>query len=115
MALLVCTTCPREDPPHRGEWARLVESTWRRAGAGVRHVACLGGCPAPGVVALDGPGKTRIRFGGLTVDDLTELVQISRAYDSTDFPEPETVVASGRLRARITSIRPKRAPATSCP
>jgi predicted metal-binding protein len=70
MPLLICRTCPRYDTRATGEFGRRLDAAIVRSAEGatvpVRNVACLGGCPNHGVVAVDGPGKARARFTGLT-------------------------------------------------
>lgn len=71
MTLHICTTCPRYDALHQGDFAQSLHDEVEAAHLAPRYIACLGGCPTDGVVSLDAPpGKTRIRFGHLTVADL---------------------------------------------
>ncbi|WP_026926751.1 DUF1636 family protein [Granulicoccus phenolivorans] len=116
MTLHICTTCPRYDALHQGDFAQSLHDEVEAAHLAPRYIACLGGCPTDGVVSLDAPGKTRIRFGHLTVADLPDLVRAAQAYDATETGELAHLSLPASLTSRITSVRPKLVrPATATP
>jgi len=85
MTLLVCRTCPRYYIPANGAFRRALDAQIAQNPAAdlrsVRHVQCLGGCPEDGVAAVDGPGKARVRFNGLTADHADALVTAAQAHE----------------------------------
>ncbi|MBB1156080.1 DUF1636 family protein [Amycolatopsis dendrobii] len=112
MTLLVCATCPRYDPQHSGEFSHaLTAAIAEHLGGdkvGIRHVQCLGGCPRDGVVALDGPGKARVRFSRLTVDDTDAILRAAHAHDACFTGVPGDWEIPGTLAGRVSSITLKR-------
>ncbi|MEJ2866482.1 DUF1636 family protein [Actinomycetospora sp. OC33-EN08] len=111
MPLLVCRTCPR-DRADTGSFGvaldRLLTGAAER-GVRVRHVPCLGGCPNDGNVAVDGPGKPRVRFSHLSADDAPWLLDAAAAFDASEsgVPDGGWEVPSA-LRDRLTAVTPKR-------
>lgn len=109
MPLLVCRTCPR-DRPDTGSFGTALDPLLSGSGpVRVRHVPCLGGCPNAGNVAVDGPGKPRVRFSAVSGDDAPALLAAAAAYDASETGLPDEgweVPAS--LRARLTAVTPKR-------
>jgi predicted metal-binding protein len=107
VALLICQTCPR-DEHDAGSFGpsldRAVADCAGAAGISRRHVACVGGCPAPGSVALETLGKARVRFSGITADDAADLVQAVVAYDASTTGEPAQWAIPDSLASRITAI-----------
>ncbi|GAA0236806.1 DUF1636 family protein [Cryptosporangium japonicum] len=103
MPLLVCQTCPRYDARATGRFGpqladALAKVAERRAEQliAIRNVQCLGGCPQEGVVAMDAPGKTRVRFAGLDETDAEAIHAAAVAYGASatgtpgdwEIPEP---------------------------
>jgi predicted metal-binding protein len=113
MTLLICRTCPRYDLRATGQFSRDLTDAIAADGRqlAIRKVQCLGGCPDDGVAAVDGPGKTRIRFTGLTGQDAPAIItaalahQASTTGDITDWQIPP------ELTSRISSVTSKRQPA----
>ncbi len=112
MTLLICRTCPRYDLRATGQFSRHLTDAIAADGRelAIRKVQCLGGCPDNGVAAVDGPGKTRIRFTGLTEKDVPAIItaaiahQASTTGDLTDWHVPP------ELTSRISSVTSKRQP-----
>ena len=74
----------------------------------MRVVNCLAGCKNPCNVALDGPGKYRLRFSRLEVADAGLMIEAAMAYANqadgnlADDQLPES------LRRRLTARSPAR-------
>src|SRR4051812_145886 len=119
MTLLICRTCPRYDPRATGEFGRrlttaLVQITEDEpdSSVAVRNVQCLGGCPDGGVVAVDGPGKARVRFTGLDETDAKTVHAAALAHDACATGAPEDWEIPAELADRISSVTRKRTPRT---
>jgi predicted metal-binding protein len=114
MTLLVCRTCPRYDPRATGEFSRALAAAIAADPAGdevdVRGVQCLGGCPRHGVVAVDGPGKVRVRFAGLDAGDAEAILEAAAAHDASPTGDPGDWRVPERLAGRVSAVTPKRAP-----
>lgn len=112
MALLVCRTCPRYDARASGRFgdALLEAVTADGREVRVRKVPCLGGCPEDGVVALDGPGMTRVRFARLSPSDAPAIVDaaVRHARSGTGHPEDRRMPAE--LSGRVSAVTAKREP-----
>lgn len=112
--LLVCRTCPRYDNHRSGEFSKALENAFAddpaTAGIEVRFVQCLGGCPRDGVVAVDGPGKARVRFSGLAPEDAEAIVQAARAHAACVSGAPGDWEIPSELAGRVSSVTLKRAP-----
>lgn len=112
MTLLVCATCPRYDPRRSGEFRQALTAAIAESLHGekvdIRHVHCLGGCPRDGVVALDGPGKARVRFSRLTIDDTDAILRAAHAHDACSTGVPGDWEIPDTLAGRISSITLKR-------
>jgi predicted metal-binding protein len=112
--LLICRTCPRYDPARTGEFGRDLDSALAgHPAAGevrIRHVQCLGGCPEHGVVAVDGIGKARVRFTGLTPDDADAIVSAARAHAGCDTGAPDDWDVPAELTGRLSAVTYKRPP-----
>ncbi|MDL5158875.1 DUF1636 family protein [Actinomycetospora termitidis] len=111
MPLLVCRTCPR-DRPDTGSFGAALDGLLTGAaerGVRVRHVPCLGGCPNDGNVAVDAPGKPRVRFSHLSAADAPSLLDAAAAFDASEngLPDDDWVVPSA-LSDRLTAVTPKR-------
>jgi|tagenome__1003787_1003787.scaffolds.fasta_scaffold20567461_2 predicted metal-binding protein len=119
MTLLICRTCPRYDVPANGEFRRALDAQIVRNSAAdpnlIRHVQCLTGCPDDGVAALDGPGKARVRFTGLTGDHAAALVKAAHAHDASSTGAPEDWEIPVELVDHISTITFKRAPVSAAP
>lgn len=115
MPLLICRTCPRYDPARSGEFGRDLDTALAtHPGAGdlrIRHVQCLGGCPEHGVVAVDGIGKARVRFNGLTGDDADAIVDAARAHAGCGTGAPDDWEIPAELADRLSTVTYKRPPA----
>ncbi|WP_433781236.1 DUF1636 family protein [Actinomycetospora sp. CA-101289] len=110
MPLLVCRTCPR-DEADSGSFGHRLDAALaaaRSRGVRVRHVPCVGGCPHAGNVALDGPGKPRVRFSFLTTDDAGDLLDATVAYDASSTGTPGDWDVPAPLAGRLTAVTPKR-------
>ena len=114
MTLLICRTCPRYDVPANGEFRRALDARIARNPAAdpvlVRHVQCLSGCPEDGVAALDGPGKARVRFVGLTDQHADALIAAARAHQACATGAPEDWDVPGELADHLSSVTRKRGP-----
>lgn len=112
MTLLVCKTCPRYDVRRNGEFARglIAAITAEARRPAVRGVQCLGGCPGDGVVALDGPGMTRVRFNHLTADDAPAVVEAACAHAASVTGHPEDWTVPSSIAGRISAVTTKRGP-----
>jgi predicted metal-binding protein len=108
--LLVCRTCPRyeADSGSFGDRLDLALTHARSHGVRVRHVPCVGGCPHAGNIALDGPGKPRVRFSSLTTDDADDLLAAAAAYDASPTGTPGDWDVPAPLKDRLTAVTPKR-------
>lgn len=76
----------------------------------MKGVQCLGGCPADGVVALDGPGMTRVRFTRLGADDAAAVVEAAAAHAGSSTGDPADWVMPDSLAGRLSSVTTKRQP-----
>lgn len=108
--LAICRTCPR-DTAQSGAFgvelkARIRDSLDNKK-ISILMVQCLGSCRSPCAVALDGPGKARIRFSSLTVEDAGALVQAALRYEQSDAANPSPQTLPVALQARISAIAPK--------
>jgi len=112
--LLVCRTCPRYDAHRSGEFSRALAAAIAeqpaRDGVEIRHVDCLGGCPRDGVVAVDGPGKARVRFSRLDSNDAEAILRAAEAHHDCLTGAPEDWEVPGSLADRISSVTLKRRP-----
>ena len=119
MTLLVCRTCPRYDTPNNGEFRRALDARIAQNPAAdprtVRHVQCLGGCPEDGVAAVDGPGRARVRFNGLTADDADALVQAAQAHAACPTGAPDEWDIPTELADKVSSVTYKRGPISPAP
>jgi predicted metal-binding protein len=106
VALLICRTCPRDEPAS-GSFGDALDRAVAGTDVRVRHVPCVGGCPNPGNVALDGPGKPRVRFSRITPDDADVVLDAARRYDASGGTPGEWEVPGG-LADRLTAVTPKR-------
>lgn len=115
MALLICATCPRYDTRRSGQFARALKAAIAADGRDVtvKGVQCLGGCPAAGVVALDGPAMTRVRFTHLDASDAPAVIEAAAAHaesgtgDLLDWTIPDAIAQ------RLSSVTTKRRPPTT--
>ena len=81
----------------------------------VRHVQCLGGCPEDGVAAVDGPGKTRVRFNGLHAGHADALITAARAHAASPTGAPDEWDIPAELADHVSSITYKRGPIAPSP
>jgi predicted metal-binding protein len=105
--LLICRTCPRYDADS-GSFGAALDGALAGAEVRVRHVPCLGGCPNAGNVAVDGPGKPRVRFSRIEVDDAEDLLDAARRYDASPSGAPGDWEVPAGLAARVSAVSPKR-------
>lgn len=114
MPLLICRTCPRYDAVVSGRFGRELDAAIGdnpgAAGLRIRHVQCLGGCPEDGVVAVDGMGKARVRFTGLTADDADAVVDAAHAHHASPTGAPDDWDVPAQLSDRISTVTFKRTP-----
>jgi predicted metal-binding protein len=114
MTLLVCRTCPRYDAVDTGGFRRALDARLARNPAldaqAVRHVQCLGGCPEDGVAAVDGPGKARVRFTGLSAEHADALVAAACAHAASATGAPDEWDVPGELVDKISAVTHKRGP-----
>lgn len=119
MTLLVCRTCPRYDVPANGDFRRALDAQIAQIAAAdprsVRHVQCLGGCPDDGVAAVDGPGRARVRFTGLTADHADALVKAAQAHAACLTGAPDEWDIPTELTDKISSVTYKRGPIMPAP
>ncbi|HET6501047.1 MAG TPA: DUF1636 family protein [Amycolatopsis sp.] len=112
MTLLICRTCPRYEPRCSGDFGRALTSAIAEAGAAVeiRNVQCLGGCPRDGVVAVDGPGKARVRFAALDAGDVEAVLEAAAAHEASATGVPGDWRVPEQLADRVSSVTLKREP-----
>jgi predicted metal-binding protein len=114
MTLLICRTCPRYDVAANGEFRRALDAEIASNPAAdpslIRHVQCLSGCPDDGVAALDGSGKTRVRFTRLTSKHAGALLQAAHGHHACPSGAPEDWDVPAELVDHISSVTYKRAP-----
>ncbi len=108
MTLLICRTCPRYDTRATGTFGRAMASAVAASGVAVRGVQCLGGCPEHGVVAVDGPGKTRVRFTGLDAGHADAVVRAAQAHDACATGSPGDWEVPAELVERVSAVTYKR-------
>jgi predicted metal-binding protein len=108
MTVLICKTCPRYDLRRSGQFAAALADALNSGSPATRGVQCLGGCPRDGVVALDGPGKVRVRFTGLTVGDGSAIAAAAQAYDESASGHPDDWEIPPAIRGRLSSVTLKR-------
>jgi predicted metal-binding protein len=110
MTVLICRTCPRYDPRTSGEFGRAMAAAIaaHTASVAVRGVQCLGGCPEDGVVAVDGPGKARVRFNGLNPGHAEAVIKAAAAHDACLTGAPEDWEIPAELAGRISAVTRKR-------
>jgi predicted metal-binding protein len=110
VALLVCQTCPRYTHDTRTFGPKMLDAL-AAAGAAQQvrtsRVACVGGCPNPGNVALDSVGKPRVRFSNITEHNADALIQAAAAYEASTSGDPTDWTVPDELAGKITAISPK--------
>ena len=117
MTLLICRTCPRYDTRATGDFGRRITAALTQIAdnepdttVSIRNVQCLGGCPDEGVVAVDAPGKARVRFTGLDESDAKAVYAAALAHDACATGAPEDWEIPAELADRISSVTLKRTP-----
>jgi predicted metal-binding protein len=112
MTLLICRTCPRYDTRNNGAFRRVLDAHIAQNPAAdaraIRHVQCLGGCPDDGVAAVDGPGKARVRFTGLTAEHADALIKAAHAHAACCTGAPDDWDIPAELIDKISSVTYKR-------
>jgi predicted metal-binding protein len=110
MTLLICRTCPRYDRRTTGQFARDLTAAIRADGRDIptRNVQCLGGCPDHSVIAVDGPGMTRVRFTAITSDDAPAIINATLAHQASSTGNPGDWLIPAELAGRISSVTVKR-------
>jgi predicted metal-binding protein len=114
MTLLICRTCPRYDRRATGQFSRDLTAAIRADGRDIptRNVQCLGGCPDDNVIAVDGPGKTRVRFTAITSDDAPAIINAALAHHASSTGNPGDWLIPAELTNRISAVTAKRQPGT---
>jgi len=109
MTLLICRTCPRYDTPRNGEFAAALKDALAHdpREVPIRKVQCLGGCPDHGVIALDAPGKARLRFAHLTHHDAAAIIDAAIAHHESPTGHPEDWTIPEPLTTRLTAVTAK--------
>lgn len=112
MALLICATCPRYDTRRSGRFSRDLRAAIDDDGRDVtiKGVQCLGGCPADGVVALDGPGMSRVRFTDLDAADAATIIEAANAHAASGSGDLCDWAMPAALAGRLSSVTAKRRP-----
>jgi predicted metal-binding protein len=112
MTLLICRTCPRYDRRATGQFSRDLTAAIHADGRDIptRNVQCLGGCPDHNVIAVDGPGMTRVRFTGVTSDDAPAIINAALAHHASSTGNPGDWLIPAELASRISSVTAKRQP-----
>ena len=110
MTLLICRTCPRYEPRASGEFGRAMAAAIAAhpAAVAVRGVQCLGGCPDDGVVAVDGPGKARVRFTGLDPGHADAVARAAAAHEACGTGIPDDWDVPAELVDRLSTVTLKR-------
>ncbi len=110
MTLLICRTCPRYDTAATGDFGRAIVAALTRSPSrvAIRNVQCLGGCPEDGVVAVDGPGKARVRFNRLDAADADALIKAAAAHDACATGAPGDWEIPAELADKISTVTLKR-------
>ena len=117
--ILVCRTCPRYEPvapdgeetrgKHLGAAVRAAASAANGLeNVDVRLVNCLAGCKRPCNVALDGPGRLRLRFSELTDAHIAALLSAAAAYRECADGDLDDKSLPLALRARVSARSPVR-------
>ena len=112
MTLLVCSTCPRYDHHRTGQFGRALKQAVSQDARNIplRSVACLGGCPHDGVVALDGPGMSRVRFTHLTPRDAPAVIAATLAHAASPTGDPDEWTIPLQIADKLSSVTTKRGP-----
>jgi predicted metal-binding protein len=111
MALLICQTCPRYLHDIRSFGPKMLDAlnaAEPHPTVRTTRVACIGGCPTPGNVALDSVGKPRVRFSGLTEHDVDALIEAAVAYEASSSGTPGDWTVPETLAGKISAVSPKR-------
>nr|WP_240939665.1 DUF1636 family protein [Planosporangium flavigriseum] len=124
--MLICRTCPRYDARASGEFGRRLTAAIAAIAAiaeiaeiaagepdapvAIRNVQCLGGCPEDGVVAVDAPGKARIRFTGLTESYAEAILAAAAAHHASPSGLPADWAVPTELAGHLSSVTVKRLP-----
>nr|WP_240948014.1 DUF1636 family protein [Planosporangium mesophilum] len=112
--MLICRTCPRYDTRTSGEFGRRLTAAIAdiepETAVMIRNVQCLGGCPDDGVVAVDGPGKARVRFTGLTETAAAAVLAAAAAHHASTSGAPAEWEVPAELVDHLSSVTVKRLP-----
>lgn len=109
MTLLVCRTCPRYQSD-TGSFLQNAEHALAASGIDYRVVQCVGGCNHPGNIALDAPGKARVRISGLTSEHFDAILTATTAHHRSATGIPDEWQLPDELAGHITAVTPKSAP-----
>ena len=112
-SLIICRTCPRGTDESGSACAALaarMKDVLRDHAVVIRRVNCLGACTQPCAIALDAPGKFRLRFSDLRLADAGELECVIRQYCSSENGSLPTESLPPGLRSRLSALSPKYPP-----
>jgi predicted metal-binding protein len=84
-----------------------LERHFNALGVAVFLVTCLGSCKQPGAIAMDSPYKARLRFSGLTVEDVDQIIGLMEAYVASSNGMLPFQSINRCLQKYLTAVSPK--------
>ncbi|AHD00017.1 DUF1636 family protein [Leisingera methylohalidivorans] len=79
--LTLCRTCRDADPALFGQVRAALEAAGVKAQ--LQQVDCMSGCKQPQTLAVRQCGKTAYLFGGITAEDLPDVLTFLRMYEGS--------------------------------